>query len=158
MKNINVKSEIKTLRKVLLHRPGRELLNITPDNLNELLFDVNLDTYKKITEIRKNLKVNKKFGYVLLTKKQLESLKMDPVEAKNQIDAIGNIKDLNVWAFAVQNGTKYDISVRSKRKYIINTICAKYNGGGHANAAATRQITKQDLDKLIKELIEISTK
>ena len=39
MKNINVKSEIKTLRKVLLHRPGRELLNITPDNLNELLFD-----------------------------------------------------------------------------------------------------------------------
>lgn len=39
MKNINVKSEIKTLRKVLLHRPGRELLNITPENLNELLFD-----------------------------------------------------------------------------------------------------------------------
>ena len=37
--SINVKSEIKTLKKVLLHRPGRELLNITPDNLNELLFD-----------------------------------------------------------------------------------------------------------------------
>ena len=39
MNSINVKSEIKTLKKVLLHRPGKELLNITPDNLKELLFD-----------------------------------------------------------------------------------------------------------------------
>lgn len=36
---INVKSEIAPLRKVLLHRPGRELLNLTPDSLTRLLFD-----------------------------------------------------------------------------------------------------------------------
>src|SRR5574344_1794463 len=39
MKGINVKSEIKPLKKVLLHRPGKELLNLTPDTLGELLFD-----------------------------------------------------------------------------------------------------------------------
>ena len=32
-------SEIGRLRKVLLHRPGRELENLTPDNLERLLFD-----------------------------------------------------------------------------------------------------------------------
>lgn len=36
---INVKSEIKPLKKVLLHRPGSELLNLTPDTLERLLFD-----------------------------------------------------------------------------------------------------------------------
>ena len=36
---INVKSEIKPLKKVLVHRPGRELLNLTPDSLHRLLFD-----------------------------------------------------------------------------------------------------------------------
>ncbi|BBM36388.1 arginine deiminase [Pseudoleptotrichia goodfellowii] len=36
---INVKSEIKPLKKVLLHRPGKELLNLTPDTLERLLFD-----------------------------------------------------------------------------------------------------------------------
>ncbi len=36
---INVKSEIKKLKKVLVHRPGRELLNLTPDSLQRLLFD-----------------------------------------------------------------------------------------------------------------------
>ena len=39
MKGICVKSEIKPLKKVLLHRPGNELLNLTPDTLQELLFD-----------------------------------------------------------------------------------------------------------------------
>lgn len=36
---INVNSEIKPLKKVLLHRPGNELLNLTPDSLTRLLFD-----------------------------------------------------------------------------------------------------------------------
>ena len=39
MSNIYVKSEIGKLKKVLLHRPGKELLNLTPDTLSELLFD-----------------------------------------------------------------------------------------------------------------------
>lgn len=39
MSAINVKSEIGTLKKVLLHRPGNELLNLTPDTLGRLLFD-----------------------------------------------------------------------------------------------------------------------
>ena len=36
-KKINVTSEIKPLKKVLLHRPGNELLNLTPNTLEELL-------------------------------------------------------------------------------------------------------------------------
>ena len=39
MHGVNVKSEIAPLRKVLLHRPGDELLNLTPNTLEELLFD-----------------------------------------------------------------------------------------------------------------------
>ncbi|MGL5020612.1 MAG: arginine deiminase [Mycoplasmatales bacterium] len=37
--NLNVYSEIGRLKAVLLHRPGRELENLTPDTLEELLFD-----------------------------------------------------------------------------------------------------------------------
>ncbi len=39
MKGICVRNEIQPLKKVLLHRPGRELLNLIPDRLPELLFD-----------------------------------------------------------------------------------------------------------------------
>lgn len=39
MKGIHVQSEIAPLKKVLLHRPGKELLNLRPNRLQELLFD-----------------------------------------------------------------------------------------------------------------------
>ncbi|MGL5713730.1 MAG: arginine deiminase [Paraclostridium sp.] len=39
VKSISIKSEIKPLKKVLLHRPGEEVENLTPDTLERLLFD-----------------------------------------------------------------------------------------------------------------------
>ena len=39
MRKINVNNEIKTLKTVMVHRPGEELLNLTPNLLDELLFD-----------------------------------------------------------------------------------------------------------------------
>ncbi len=39
MNNINVFSEIGKLKRVMLHRPGRELENLTPEYLERLLFD-----------------------------------------------------------------------------------------------------------------------
>ena len=39
MSGIHVYSEIKPLKRVLLHRPGDEFLNLTPNTLERLLFD-----------------------------------------------------------------------------------------------------------------------
>mgnify|MGYP000624034932 FL=1 len=39
MAAIHVKSEIQPLKKVLLHRPGREIEKLTPSTLHHLLFD-----------------------------------------------------------------------------------------------------------------------
>ena len=39
MNILNVTSEIKPLKEVLVHRPGKELLNLTPNTLQELLCD-----------------------------------------------------------------------------------------------------------------------
>ena len=36
---LNIRSEIGRLRKVMLYRPGGELLNLSPDTLGPLLFD-----------------------------------------------------------------------------------------------------------------------
>ena len=38
-RTLNVYSEIGKLKSVLLHRPGKELENLTPDSLDRLLFD-----------------------------------------------------------------------------------------------------------------------
>ena len=38
-KPLQINSEIGVLKTVLLHRPGEELENLTPDYLKDLLFD-----------------------------------------------------------------------------------------------------------------------
>lgn len=127
-------------------------------DLVEWLTDSNLETYKKITKIRNKLIVKNKFGYIKLNTKELKEIGLDPVEAKNNIDEIGTISDLNIWAFAVENNGAWDASLRSKRPYIINKFAAKYSGGGHANACAVKHINCSQLESLFKELIEFSTK
>ena len=132
--------------------------NLKPSNLVELLMNIDLETYNKVTQIRNMLIVDNKFGYIKLGKKQLKKLNMDPIKAKNNIDEIGTIRDLNIWAFAVENDGAWDCSIRSKRAYIINKIASKYNGGGHPNAAATRQISSEELNLLFKDLADLSKK
>jgi len=127
-------------------------------DLVEYVMNVDLDTFQKLSKIRSYFKVKEKFGYILLNKKQLDQIGIGAAEAKSHIDEIGNIDELKIWAFAVENNGRYDCSVRSKRGYIINTICSKYHGGGHSNAAAVKQIEKSSLDHLFSELIELSTK
>jgi arginine deiminase len=58
---IDITSEILPLKKVLLHRPGKELLNLTPDSLQRLLFDdipFLPDAIKEHDEFAKILKKN----------------------------------------------------------------------------------------------------
>ena len=127
--------------------------------LNEWIMDYSLVDYQKITNIRKHLKIKKKFGYICLNNKHLNDIGFNHIEAKNKIDEIGTIQDINIWAFATQDPDgKYGASIRSKRKYIINAIAHKYGGGGHPNAAAVKSLTKKQLDNMFDELIELSTK
>ena len=132
--------------------------NLKPSNLVEYLTDTSLETYKKITLIRNELIVKNKFGFIKLNKKKLDKLGMEPVEAKNNIDEIGTIKDLNIWAFAVENNGAWDCSIRSKRAYIINVFVSKYGGGGHPNACAVKHIKALELDSLFEELTSFSIK
>ena len=128
-------------------------------DLVEFLMDKDIDTFHKVSKIRNYLKVKERFGYITLTQKDLKKIDMSALDAKNNIDEIGKISDLMVWAFAVEeeNGL-YSVSLRSKRGYIVNTICHKYGGGGHANASGIKGITRKQINTLYNELIELSTK
>ena len=127
-------------------------------DLVNYLNDLEIDIYQKVSKIRNYLKIRKHFGYILLDKKDLKEIGIDPFEAKNNIEEIGHIKNLNIWAFAVEDeNNTYAVSIRSKRGYVINKICERYGGGGHANACGVKGINKNELDALFKEFVELST-
>ena len=119
----------------------------------EYLFNDDISVFEKVSKIRNHLKIKERFGYVILNETQLNTLEMDGTEAKNHISEFGSIRNINIWAFAVENNEHlFDVSVRSKRNYTINGFCRNYGGGGHTNAAGVKDLTKQQLKELFKEL------
>jgi len=82
MSNIHVTSEIKTLKKVLLHRPGEELLNLTPDTLGELLFDDIPDLYEAQVEHDRFAKILRDNGVEVV---YLEDLMAETLDAHPEI-------------------------------------------------------------------------
>ena len=130
--------------------------NLDVSQLVENIMDKNLDSFNKTTAFRNYLKIENRFGYVVLTNSELQKLGLTPMEAKINIDEIGRIKDLMIWSVATEKDGLYDVSIRSKRGYVINSLCREYGGGGHVNAAATKQITKKQLDQMYEILSKMS--
>ena len=97
-------------------------------------------------------------GYIIANQKCLDKLKMTKDDIKNDVDMFNSIKGLKIWAiFAYNKKTKlYDASVRSQKKYIINTLCSKYNGGGHRNACGIKDLTLKEVREIINSLVEIA--
>jgi len=131
--------------------------NLLISDLADYVFDINSKQFQKVTSLRTYLQIKDHFGYILLNKEDLQNIGMTAIEAKNQINEFGSISDLNVWAFACQEDTGYNCSVRSKRGYIINDICREFGGGGHPNAAAAKDLSYEKLMSLFDKLVELST-
>lgn len=120
---INVKSEIKPLKKVLLHRPGKELLNLTPDTLERLLFDdipylkVAREEHDQFARILKDNGVEVVYLEDLMT----EVLDLDP-----------ELKETFVKQFIYEAGVRtpkyrglvydYLMGIESNRKLVLKTM------------------------------------
>ncbi|MBQ1322545.1 MAG: DHH family phosphoesterase [Erysipelotrichaceae bacterium] len=132
--------------------------NLDVASVVEYVMDKDLAYFKHSTKIRSKLKVKGHFGYIVLSKEQLDKIGVTNMEAKINIDEIGKIKEFNIWSIATENDGLYDVSVRSRRGYTINEICAHYGGGGHKNAAAAKKLTKKDLNEMYKILYLLAEK
>ena len=134
--------------------------NIKMGEMSNKLFDKDIEMFNLVTKLRSQLIVKDHFAYALLEEKTLKKIGIDFSEAKNNIDAFGNIKGINIWAIFVYNNKEhiYEASLRSKSGYVINKIAAKFGGGGHMNASGVKGINRKQCDEIIKELIEVSNK
>lgn len=122
----------------------------------ETVMDKDIDHFILATKIRNRLKIKGHFGYIIFREKDLEKLGISQMEAKNNIDEIGKIKDLQIWSIASEKDGLFDVSVRSKRGHVINTVCTAYGGGGHRNAAACKKLNRKQLKTMYETLTKMS--
>lgn len=129
-----------------------------PSDLSEYVFSTKYENFKKVSIFRSYLKIRDGVGYVVLNQDDLDNIGMTFTDAKNSIDEFNVINEVKIWAVFAYNKSVgwYDGSVRSKRKYVINNLCNKYDGGGHKNACGVKKMTPERIELLINDLIKIA--
>lgn len=139
-----------------LIRDGK--LNVS--GLNEFVFNFPLEEYTKVTRLRSKLNIDGDVGFCLLDKEDLDEIDMTFDVAKNNVNEFSKIKELKVWAvFALNPKTNsFDGSIRSRKEYVINKLCERYNGGGHNNACGVKNLDKDTVLKLVEDLKDLSLK
>ena len=123
MKKINVNNEIKPLKKVLLHRPGEELLNLTPNALDELLFDDIPDLEKAIEEHDNFAKIFKDEGIEVVYLEDLMAETLDQNTSLRDEFLEKYLKEANISDdLAYKESKKLLESIKDSKEFILKTM------------------------------------
>lgn len=123
MKKINVNNEIKLLKKVLLHRPGEELLNLTPNALDELLFDDIPDLEKAIEEHDNFAKIFKDEGIEVVYLEDLMAETLDQNKNLREEFLEKYLKEANISdELAYKESKKLLESIKDTKQFVLKTM------------------------------------
>lgn len=119
---------------------------------------------------KKELRVTRLEGYVLqnfeildgglgvmnLTKEILEKFDVTTGESSALVNSFSGVEGLLAWVYFVEDAEEGKIRVRLRSKGPhINTVAAKYNGGGHPLASGARVTTWEETKSMIADLQQV---
>ncbi|KAB2334215.1 DHH family phosphoesterase [Bacillus mesophilum] len=94
---------------------------------------------------------------MVLKKELLETYDAKPSHASLLVSELGNVAGIKAWVFFIEENDQIRVRLRSKGP-VINTIAAKYNGGGHPLAAGASIYSWDEMSSVIKDLEEVCKK
>ncbi|WP_188453420.1 DHH family phosphoesterase [Virgibacillus oceani] len=90
---------------------------------------------------------------VRLSKEILNEFNVKPIETGQLVGVLGDIKGIKAWVVFIEEDDLIRVRLRSKGP-IVNTIAAKYDGGGHPMASGASVYTWEETDKVVYDLDE----
>lgn len=80
-----------------------------------------------------------------------------PEAASLLINSFSSVTGIRSWVFFIEEPDQIRVRLRSKGP-VVNTLAAKYNGGGHPMAAGATVYSWDECDRVLEELIDICKK
>lgn len=93
-------------------------------------------------------------AYLKITKEDMDKYEVDPGEVSNGVNLIRSLEGLYAWCFAIDEGNKVRVRLRSKGP-VINNLAEKYAGGGHPLASGATVKNWEEFDDLLDDLAKI---
>lgn len=92
-------------------------------------------------------------AYVKIKDDVLKQYNIEREYAKSMVNVLADINEIKIWLFLNEYPELncIRVSIRS-RKYVVNEIASRYEGGGHKLAAGAKLASWEQLDDLIADL------
>jgi bifunctional oligoribonuclease and PAP phosphatase NrnA len=90
-------------------------------------------------------------GYIHLTKEILQQFNATAAEASLLVNSFSHVDGLLAWVFFVDEQDQIRVRLRSKGP-TVNTIAAKFNGGGHPRASGATVYTDEETQAVLQAL------
>ncbi|WP_270179568.1 DHH family phosphoesterase [Alkalihalobacillus sp. CinArs1] len=90
-------------------------------------------------------------GWIKLTNDTISSYGVTASEASQLVNSFSNVAGLKAWVFFIEEEDQIRVRLRSKGP-VVNSIAARYNGGGHPMAAGATVYTWEEADQVLDEL------
>ncbi|WP_106496925.1 DHH family phosphoesterase [Lentibacillus sp. Marseille-P4043] len=91
---------------------------------------------------------------IKLTKGLLNKYNIEPMETGQLVGVLGDVDGIKAWVIFIEEDDQIRVRLRSKGP-VINTIAAKYDGGGHPMAAGASVLTWEDTEQVVRDLDEV---
>ena len=93
-------------------------------------------------------------GHMRLPLELTQQYGVTPESASLLINSFSSVSGVKSWVFFIEEKDQIRVRLRSKGP-VVNTLAAKYNGGGHPMAAGATVYSWEDCDCVLKELVQI---
>ncbi len=101
-----------------------------------------------------NVEIKNNVGYIFFDKKWQDENDIKAHQISQVANFLGSIKELEAWVVFNQYKGFVRANIRSRQKYDISKVAARYNGGGHKNASGAMVYSDMERFDLVNELIE----
>lgn len=134
-----------------------KLLKAHPINIAEIydnLYERKHSDLKFYAYLIDNIDVSSNsFGSLMIETETLKEYNVDSSTPSHLVNDFHYIKEILAWCFVTydERNSIYKVNIRS-RGPVINTVAAKFNGGGHKFASGCRLKSKEEVEKLFKAL------
>ena len=126
-----------------LHRIVAELLDtgIDPTEIYNQLYDESkLSKIKLLGKCLNSLELiaDNSIGYMILTQDEFSEFNALESDTENFVNFIVSVEGVKLGMLFIELKNGFKVSFRSNGKIPVNTLAAKFGGGGHLNAAGAR--------------------
>jgi len=129
--------------------------NFDRNTLHDRMYEMPLPLMRLNGYVLEHFELNEAgVGQMRIPMELMQRFGVTPESASLLINSFSSVTGIKAWVFFIEEADQIRVRLRSKGP-VVNTLAAKYNGGGHPLAAGATVYSWEACDQVVNDLTEL---